>query len=103
MEFDSRDDEFWATVSDALELSATVADINIGSTRNLDVSDSKMTLTSVILEGKTGVLGIKGSEKLVGGFYYTGVYNGTSALDVYDVDNSGSTPSTGNSDISKVM
>lgn len=103
MMFDSRDDEFWATVSDALELSATVADINIGSTRNLDVSDSKMTLTSVILEGKTGVLGIKGSEKLVGGFYYTGVYNGTSALDIYDVDNSGSTPSTGNSDISKDM
>ncbi len=102
-EFDSRNDEFWATISDALELSATVADINIGSTKNLDVSDSKMTLTSVILEGKTGVLGIKGYEKLVGGFYYTGVYNGTSALDIYDVDNSGSTPSTGNSDISKDM
>ena len=103
MEFDSRNDEFWATISDALELSATVADINISSTRNLDVSDSKMTLTSVILEGRTGLTGIKGSEKLVGGFYYTGVYNGTSALDIYDVDNSGSTPSTGNSDISKDM
>ena len=37
MEFDSRNDEFWATISDALELSATVADINISSTRNLDV------------------------------------------------------------------
>ena len=103
MEFDSRDDGFWATVSDALELSATVSDINISSTKNLDVSDSKMTLTSVILEGKTGVLGVKGSEKLVGGFYFTGVYNGTSALDIYDVDNSGSTPSTGESDISKDM
>lgn len=103
MEFDSRRDEFWATVSDALEKSATVADINISSSKNLDVSDSKMTLTSVILVGKEALTGIKGSEKLVGGFYYTGVYNGASALDVYDVDNSGRTPSTGNSDISKDM
>ena len=103
MEFDSRKDDFWATVSDALETSASVTDINVSSSKNLDMSDSRMTLTSVLLEGREALTGIKGSEKLVGGFYYTGVYNGTSALDIYDVDNSGSTPSTGNSDISKDM
>lgn len=95
--------DFWGTTSNAMGTAATVADIKVSSEENLSVTKSGVTMTSKILIGETGLLGIEGSKKLVGGFYFTGSYGGTSALSLYDRTNSGSTPSLGDSDASKDM
>lgn len=101
--FNSLNLDFWGTTSNAMGVAATVADINVSSEENLSVTESGVTMTSKILTGKEALTGIKGSEKLAGGFYFTGSYGGTSALSLYDRTNSGSTPSLGDSDASKDM
>lgn len=101
--FNSLNLDFWGTTSNAMGVAATVADINVSSEENLSVTESGVTMTSKILTGETGLFGIEGSEKLGGGFYFTGSYGGTSALSLYDRTNSGSTPSLGSSDASKDM
>lgn len=101
--FKSLNLDFWGTTSNAMGVAATVADINVSSEENLSVTESGVTMTSKILTGKEALTGIKGSEKLGGGFYFTGSYGGTGALSLYDRTNSGSTPSLGSSDASKDM
>jgi len=101
--FKSLDLNFWGTTSTAMGISATAADIKVSSSENLSLDNPGITLTSKVLEGETAILGVKGSEKLAGGFYFTGSYGGTSALSIYDRTNSGSTPSINDSDISKDM
>lgn len=101
--FNSLNLDFWGTTSNAMGVAATVADINVSSEENLTVSETGVTMTNKILIGKEALTGIKGSEKLGGGFYFTGSYGGTSALSLYDRTNSGSTPSLGSSDASKDM
>ena len=101
--FKSQDLDFWGTTSTAMGISGTAMDIKISSSENLEFSNSTAILTSRTLLGETGLLGIDGSQKLAGGFYFTGSYSGVSALYIYDRENSGSTPSTGTSDISKDM
>lgn len=101
--FNSLDLDFWGTTSNAMGVSATVADINISAKENLSVGESGITMKSQTLVGAEALTGITGSRKLAGGFYFTGSYSGISTMSLYDRTNSGSTPSLSNSDISADM
>lgn len=100
--FDARDNTgFWATTSDAMANSVTEASIKISSHANLEFSSSRMTISTKEVVGSW--IGIEGSWKMAGGFYFAGTYSGTSAIDIYQQDYSSGTPSTGASNISKDM
>ena len=100
--FDARDNTgFWATTSDAMANSITEASIKISSHANLEFSSSRMTVSTKEVVGSW--IGIEGSWKMAGGFYFAGTYSGTSAINIYQQDYSSGTPSTGASDISKDM
>ena len=100
--FDARDNTgFWATTSDAMANSITEASIKIQSGANLEFSSSQMTISTKEVVGSW--IGIEGSWKMAGGFYFAGTYSGTSAINIYQQDYSSGTPSTGASDISKDM
>lgn len=101
--FNSLNLDFWGTTSNAMGVSATVADIKVSSTENLALDNPGITLTSKTLLGETGILGVDGSKKLAGGFYFVGSYSGISAMNLYDRTNSGGTPSLSASDASKDM
>lgn len=100
-DFNARVDSIWATTSDAMSVSATEAAITISGSKNVDVSNSRVTITSSVVDGALGALG--GSKKLAGGFYYTGNYAGDNALDIYEQGYTSGTPSTDVSDISLDM
>lgn len=100
--FDARDNTgFWATTSDAMANSITEASIKITSHANLEFSSSQMTISTKEVVGSW--IGIEGSWKMAGGFYFAGTYSGMSAINIYQQDYSSGTPSTGASDISKDM
>ena len=100
--FDARDySGFWATTSDAMENTVTEAAIKIESEANLEFGSSQMTISTKEVSGS--FIGIEGSWKMAGGFYFAGMYDGTSAIDIYQQGYSSGTPSTGASDISKDM
>ena len=100
--FDARDySGFWATTSDAMENTVTEAAIKIKSEANLAFGSSQMTISTKEVSGSW--IGIEGSWKMAGGFYFAGMYDGTSAIDIYQQGYSSGTPSTGASDISKDM
>ncbi len=99
--FDSWDKNFWGSTSDAMATSKTVAWIKISASANAIFADSKLTLTTRRVGGS--FIGIGADTKLASGFYFAGSYTGKTAVDIYDVDNTGSTPSTGASDFSKDM
>ncbi len=100
--FDARDySGFWATTSDAMENTVTEAAIKIKSEANLEFGSSQMTISTKEVSGSW--IGIEGSWKMAGGFYFAGTYDGTSAIDIYQQGYSSGTPSTGASDISKDM
>lgn len=100
--FDARDNTgFWATTSDAMANTVTEALIKISSQANLEFSSSRMTISTKEVVGSW--IGIEGSWKMAGGFYFAGTYSGTSAINIYQQDYSSGTPSTGASDISKDM
>ncbi|MBO4712938.1 MAG: PCMD domain-containing protein [Fibrobacter sp.] len=100
--FDARDySGFWATTSDAMENTVTEATIKIKSEANLAFGSSQMTISTKEVSGSW--IGIEGSWKMAGGFYFAGMYDGTSAIDIYQQGYSSGTPSTGASDISKDM
>ena len=100
--FDARDyNGFWATTSDAMENTVTEAAIKIKSEANLAFGSSQMTISTKEVSGSW--IGIEGSWKMAGGFYFAGMYDGTSAIDIYQQGYSSGTPSTGASDISKDM
>ncbi len=100
--FDSWDKSFWGSTSDAMATTKTSFAIKLQSSANATFSDSKMTLTSKVVGGS--FIGIEGSWKLAGGFYFAGSYSGTTALDIYEQGYSGGTPDdTYASDLSKDM
>lgn len=88
---------FWATTSDAMANSVITAAINVTADENLTFSQEGATLTSKVISGS--FISIDGAWKLAGGFYFTGEYNGTTSVDIYDQGNTGGTPSTGISNI----
>ena len=100
--FDARDyTGFWATTSDAMENSVTEASIKIRSEANLEFSSSQMTISTKEVVGS--FIGIEGSWKMAGGFYFAGTYSGTSAIDIYQQGYSSGTPSTGAFDLRNDM
>lgn len=100
-DFSKREDSFFATTSDAMATSKTAAAITIAGSANLAFENSIATLTSSVISG--AFIGISGTWKLAGGYYYSGSYAGTTALDIYEQGYSSGTPSTGASDFSKDM
>ena len=100
--FDARDyTGFWATTSDAMENSVTEASIKIQSEANLEFGSSQMKISTKEVVGS--FIGIEGSWKMAGGFYFAGTYSGTSAINIYQQGYSSGTPSTGASDITNDM
>lgn len=99
-DFDARDN-FWATTSDAMAKAETGTGVKVFSEANLEFSSSVATITT--REVKGSVIGITGSWKMAGGFYFSGSYSGTDALHIYEQGYTSGTPSTGESDISKDM
>ncbi len=100
--FDARDNTgFWATTSDAMANTVTEASIKIKSEANLEFGSSRMTVSTKEIAGSW--IGIEGSWKMAGGFYFAGAYSGTQSIDIYQQGYTSGTPSTGASDISKDM
>ncbi len=100
--FDARDySGFWATTSDAMENTVTEAAIKIKSEANLEFGSSQMTISTKEVSGSW--IGIEGSWKMAGGFYFAGTYDGISAIDIYEQGYVDGTPSLNSSDISEDM
>ena len=100
--FDACDNTgFWATTSDAMANTVTEASIKIKSEANLEFGSSRMTVSTKEIAGSW--IGIEGSWKMAGGFYFAGAYSGTQSIDIYQQGYTSGTPSTGASDISKDM
>lgn len=109
-DFSARDNSFWATTSDAMatEGSATVAlvtNYKFTSSANLVEDGSSIALYTkeVVCAWGIGSAVISGGWKMATGAYFAGTFSGADAKNIYDVDYSGGTPSTGASDISKLM
>ncbi|MFA6623083.1 MAG: PCMD domain-containing protein, partial [Fibrobacteraceae bacterium] len=109
-DFSARDNSFWATTSDAMatEGSATVAlvtNYKFTSSANLVEDGSSIALYTkeVVCAWGIGSAVISGGWKMATGAYFAGTFSGADAKNIYDVDYSGGTPSTGISDISKLM
>lgn len=103
-DFAKRDDSFWGTTSDAMATEATakvVANYTFSSTANLWESDNSITLTSNVIS--CAWAGIGGFKKLATGIYFAGSYSGQNAMNLYDINYAGGTPSTGESDMSLLM
>ena len=103
-DFAKRDDSFWGTISDAMATEATakvVANYTFSSTANLWEGDNSITLTSNVIS--CAWAGIGGFKKLATGIYFAGSYSGQNAMNLYDVNYDGGTPSTGESDMSLLM
>ena len=103
-DFAKRDDSFWGTTSDAMATEATakvVANYTFSSTANLWEGDNSITLTSNVIS--CAWAGIGGFKKLATGIYFAGSYSGQNAMNLYDVNYAGGTPSTGESDMSLLM
>ncbi len=103
-DFAKRDDSFWGTTSDAMATEATakvVANYTFSSTANLWEGDNSITLTSYVIS--CAWAGIGGFKKLATGIYFAGSYSGQNAMNLYDVNYAGGTPSTGESDMSLLM
>jgi hypothetical protein len=103
-DFAKRDDSFWGTTSDAMATEATakvVANYTFSSTANLWEGDNSITLTSNVIS--CAWAGIGGFKKLATGIYFAGSYSGQNAMNLYDVNYDGGTPSTGESDMSLLM
>lgn len=98
-DFSARND-FWATTSDAMAKSRTESLIKISSEANLDFANGMATIITREVEGS---LVFDGSWKMAGGFYFTGTYAGTTALDIYQQGYTSGTPSTDDSYIAKDM
>ena len=80
--FNARDySGFWATTSDAMENTVTKSSIKIKSEANLEFGSSQMTISTKEVSGSW--IGIEGSWKMAGGFYFAGTYDGISAIDFY--------------------
>lgn len=92
---------FWATTSDAMANSVTEAAIKMSAGANLHFSSSTATLTTKVVEGS--FIGIGGSWKMAGGFYFAGSYWGSSVVDIYQQGYTSGTPNLNASDISKDM
>ena len=100
--FNARDySGFWATTSDAMENTVTKSSIKIKSEANLEFGSSQMTISTKEVSGSW--IGIEGSWKMAGGFYFAGTYDGISAIDIYEQGYVDGTPSLNSSDISKDM
>ena len=98
--FSARDD-FWATTSDAMATKKTAAAITVSSSANLEFDGGMATITTREVEGSLVI--IDGSWKMAGGFYFSGEYAGTTALDIYQQGYTSGTPSTGDSYIANDM
>ena len=100
--FNARDySGFWATTSDAMENTVTKSSIKIKSEANLEFGSSQMTISTKEVSGSW--IGIEGSWKMAGGFYFAGTYDGISAIDIYEQGYVDGTPSLNSSDISEDM
>ncbi len=100
--FNARDySGFWATTSDAMENTVTKSSIKIKSEANLEFGSSQMTISTKEVSGSW--IGIEGSWKMAGGFYFVGTYDGISAIDIYEQGYVDGTPSLNSSDISEDM
>lgn len=92
-DFTARND-FWATTSDAMATARTAALIKISSEENLVENGNSITISSREVNGS---LLVDGSWKMAGGYYFTGTYAGTTALDIYQQGYTSGTPSTDDS------
>jgi len=99
-DFSTRDN-FWATTSDAMATERTAALIKISSETNLDFAGEMATITTRGVGGS--FIGIGASNKMAGGFYFAGLYSGTTALDIYEQGYASGTPSTDDSYIARDM
>lgn len=100
--FDSWDKSFWGSTSDAMAKAKTAAAIKIEAPANAVFEKSMVTLTSSNVVGS--FIGIEGSWKLAGGFYFAGSYSGTTALNIYQQGYTSGTPDASYaSDLSKDM
>lgn len=100
--FDSWDKTFWGSTSDAMAKARTAAAIKIEAPANAVFEKSMVTLTSSNVVGS--FIGIEGSWKLAGGFYFAGSYSGTTALNIYQQGYTSGTPDASYaSDLSKDM
>ena len=99
-DFSARDD-FWATTSDAMATKKTAVAITVSSSANLEFDSGTATITTREVEGSLVI--IDGSWKMAGGFYFSGEYAGTTALDIYQQGYTSGTPSTGDSYIANDM
>ncbi len=110
-DFSARDNSFWATTSDAMATqgSATVAVIThykFTSSASLVENGSSISLSTKEVVCAWGMIEgaeISGGWKMATGAYFAGTFSGADAKNIYDVDYSSGTPSTGASDISKLM
>ncbi|WP_298767789.1 PCMD domain-containing protein [uncultured Fibrobacter sp.] len=92
--------KFWATTSDAMATEKTASMIKISSEANL-VEDGECI--TIMTREVAGSLLVDGSWKMAGGYYFTGDYEGMTALDIYEQGYASGTPSTDESDITKDM
>lgn len=92
---------FWATTSDAMANTVTEASIKLSAGANVEFSASTATLTTKVVEGS--FIGIGGSWKMAGAFYFAGSYSGSSVVDIYQQGYTSGTPNLNASNISKDM
>ena len=103
-DFANREDAFWGTTSDAMATEGSfkvVANYTFTSTRNLAENGNSITLSSRVVS--CAWAGIAGGKKLATGIYFAGSYAGQDAMNIYDVNYRGGTPSTDESDISSQL
>lgn len=101
-DFSGWDKSFWGSTSDAMAMEKTTAAIKFKSFANAEFSDSKMTLTTREIEGS--FIGIGGSWKMAGGFYFAGTFVDTDIVHLYQWNYTSGTPDASYaSDISQGM
>ena len=101
-DFSSWNKSFWGSTSDVMANEKTVAAIKLKSSANAEFSNSRMTLTTREITGS--FIGIDGSWKMAGGFYFAGSFADTDIAHLYQWNYTSGTPDASYaSDISQGM
>ncbi|MCQ2097277.1 MAG: PCMD domain-containing protein [Fibrobacter sp.] len=101
-DFSSWNKSFWGSTSDVMANEKTVAAIKLKSSANAEFSNSRMTLTTREITGS--FIGIEGSWKIAGGFYFAGSFADTDIAHLYQWNYTSGTPDASYaSDISQGM